>query len=408
MNIHGVQTIKKAGERLTLRRLTYTAFIQFIRLISPLPSANARHANRLAFRAAIKSLRRELRLVSGQALRLLTNRNSSCSQLDPTEIRSVLICRVNGRLGNTLLLTPLIKRIHDALPNVDIDLALAYPKAQELLQGVPGIRRVIIFPHKSPNAVWRYLAAVHRLRAQRYDLAIDPTPDSTSGRVAVALARTRYRLGFDTISQWVPLTHPVVLPDESMHDAIRPVYLLCEGLGVQLDADDLRLWLPLLDHELDAGRSAVAKVVSTADAAHPRSRVFGFFAHAAGIKIIDRAWWLAFWEAFSTLEPDAIPVEFLSLSSGTCIDPRFPSLSFKSPRAFAAAIAATRMFIAPDTGPMHLASSTPVPTVGLFCGSDMLRYRPMKSSDVTIDVTLSSPRSIAERCSRGWREQQRA
>jgi heptosyltransferase I len=45
-------------------------------------------------------------------------------------------------------------------------------------------------------------------------------------------------------------------------------------------------------------------------------------------------------------------------------------MQFGSVRALTATIAATRMFISADTGPMHLASSTAVPTVALFCASD--------------------------------------
>jgi len=39
--------------------------------------------------------------------------------------------------GNTLFLTPLIRRIHELLPHAAIDLALAYPQAEELLRNFP-------------------------------------------------------------------------------------------------------------------------------------------------------------------------------------------------------------------------------------------------------------------------------
>ncbi len=81
-------------------------------------------------------------------------------------------------------------------------------------------------------------------------------------------------------------------------------------------------------------------------------------------------WWLEFWEAFLELEPDTIPVEFLPPRAASPSDARFPSMQFGSVRALTATIAATRMFISADTGPMHLASSTAVPTVALFCASD--------------------------------------
>jgi hypothetical protein len=387
-----------------LRQLMFAALVSWLSFICVLPSARKRRANRLAFRAAIKSLRRELRQVSGGALRRLFPDTRHAARLDPAEIRSVLICRVNGRLGNTLLLTPLIKQIREWLPDATIDLALAYPKAEELLRGIPPIRRVITFPYRLPHVLWGYLPAMHRLRARRYDLAIDPVPDSTSGRMALTLCRARYRLGFDTVSQWAPLTHPVALPDQTLHDAARPLYLLSQGLGIATDTGATRLWLPLQSRELDAGRAAVAHAVSSMKRPCAPAGTFGFFAHAAGTKTIERDWWLRFWQAFLALEPDAIPIEFLPLSGSKPLDARFPILHVRSPRAMVAAIAATRMFISPDTGPMHLASATEVPTVALFGNSNAARYHPMKSSDICIDVTTCEPRAAAEVCQRRWRE----
>jgi heptosyltransferase-3 len=397
--------LKSPAAPSTLPKVTLAALVSWLRFILISPDAHKRRTNRLACRAAIKSLRRELRHISGRALRHLCPDRSLASRLDPAEIRSVLICRVNGRLGNTLLVTPLIKQIREWLPNATIDLALAYPKSEELLRGVPSVRRVITFPYKIPHVLWAYLPAVHRMRAQYYDLAIDPVPDSTSGRMAMSLCRTRYRLGFNTASQWVPLTHPVALPAHTLHDAARPIYLLSEALGITEKPDATRLWLPLQPRELDAGRAAVARAVcSVTQAAMPAS-TFGFFAHATGTKTIARDWWLDFWQAFLALEPEAVPIEFLPLSARKPIDARFAALHVRSPRHMVAAIAATRMFISPDTGPMHLASATEVPTIALFGNSDVARYHPMKSVDICIDVTTCNPHSAAEVCQRRWRQE---
>jgi hypothetical protein len=41
-----------------------------------------------------------------------------------------------------------------------------------------------------------FFKALRAMRATRYDLAIDPVPESTSGGIALTLARARNRLGF--------------------------------------------------------------------------------------------------------------------------------------------------------------------------------------------------------------------
>ncbi len=360
-------------------------------------------------RKALRNFRGDSRLLAGRLVARLIGPRKYSSRLPIESISSVLICRINGRLGNTVLLTPLTKRIHELLPHASIDLALAYPKAGELLRDFPGLRRVIVFPHKGPGLVRKYLGALRQLRAERYDLVLDPIADSTGGRVALTLCRARYRVGFLTDSQWAPLTHAVPEPKYDMHQALLPVFLLCQVIGRSSDFSGLQLTLCLRPEELESGRGALCKAIQRyADSRAPSrpraSGTFGFFAHATGLKVIERAWWLEFWRAFLELEPDAIPLEFLPSPTGSPSDSNYPTVHFASLRELTAAISATRMFISADTGPMHLASSTVVPTVALFCASNPAFYGPLKPVDLAIDITTSTPRLVAERCHQIWRE----
>jgi heptosyltransferase III len=250
---------------------------------------------------------------------------------------------------------------------------------------------------------------LRQLRAERYDLALDPIPESTGGRVALTLCRARYRVGFLTGSQWAPLTHAVATPDTDMHQALLPVFLFSQLVGEPDELRGLQLTLCLRPEEIESGRAAVAQAVEPfarrqLSSGCPASRTFGFFAHATGLKVIDRSWWVAFWEAFLELEPEAIPVEFLPPQTDAPGDSRFPSLQFSSLRALTGAIAATRMFISADTGPMHLASSTAVPTVALFRATDPVLYGPLKPVDLAINIAESTPSQVALRCRRVWRE----
>jgi heptosyltransferase-3 len=317
-------------------------------------------------------------------------------------VQSVLVCRINGRMGNTLFLTPLIRHLHALLPGAVIDLAIANARGPELLGDMPGIRQVVVFPHKTDRMVRRFLSALRRVRATRYDLAIDPVPESNSGRVVMTLCRARRRLGFVTSFQWAPLTHAVPPPQEVMHQAAHPVYLIDRAIGREYSPDVVRLWLPLREEELLAGRQVIARAIGHTDPS-ATLQVVGYFAHAAGYKMLGREWWIEFWNAFTVLEPQAIPVECLPSAQHQRSDERFAGFHVASPRALAAAIASMRMFISTDTGPMHLASSTAVPTVALFRASDPLQYGPLKPNDLSIDVGTVSPADAARLCQGVWR-----
>ncbi|HEY3730194.1 MAG TPA: glycosyltransferase family 9 protein [Steroidobacteraceae bacterium] len=356
----------------------------------------------MGVRFLFKNARHRSREYAGWALARLLGHRRYQSHLAREEISSILICRINGRIGNTLFLTPLIRYLHELLPHATIDLALAYPQAQELLHGLPGMGRIIVLPHRRPQAVGRYLAALRRLRAQRYDLAIDPTEFSTSSRLMLSLTRSRYRLGFASRAQWAPLTHAVALPRVALHQAVRPLCLPQQIFGMPMLPHEVQLWLPLPPGELAAGRQLVQRALGPAHA-DGLQRVFGFFAHAANLKRLNRAWWLAFWEAFLCLEPLTVPLEFLPSPTQAPTDARFPATHVPSTRALTAAIAATRLFISTDTGPMHLASTTRVPTVGLFLASDPGLYGPLKPNDLAIRLGSSTPQEIARRCQPLWR-----
>jgi heptosyltransferase-3 len=305
-------------------------------------------------------------------------------------------------MGNTLFLTPLIRHLHQLLPDAVIDLAVANARAPELLGDMPGVRQVVVFPHKTDRMVRRFLSALRRVRATRYDLAIDPVPESNSGRAVMTLCRARRRLGFVTSFQWAPLTHAVPPPREVMHQAAHPVFLVDRATGHEYSPQSVRLWLPLKEEELHTGQEVIARGIGATDLNATR-QVVGFFAHAAGYKMLGREWWLEFWNAFTALEPQAVPVECLPTAAHQRTDDRFVGFHVSSPRGLSAAIASMRMFISTDTGPMHLASSTAVPTVALFRASDPLQYGPLKANDVSIDVSTVSASDAARRCQDVWR-----
>jgi len=359
---------------------------------------------RVGIRHAMRFVRHRLRRLSGAALTRLMGPRGDGVLLQPRDIQSVLICRINARIGNTLFLTPLIRRIHELMPHAAIDLVLAYPQAEELLAEFPGLRNIILVPLGNWRKSWRYLVALRRLRACRYDLAIDPVRESMSGRIAISICRAQYRLGYASESQWAPLTHAVIPWPGVQHHAIEPVFLLSRVFGVPCETRSLRICLPLRDDELATGRRIVSEAIALVHPQGTAAQAFGFFSHAAGLKPQGRDWWLAFWDAFLALAPEALPVECLPSYRHAPVDARFASFHAPSARLVSAAIAATRMFVSSDTGPMHLASATGVPTVALFRASSPELYGPLKPTDLAIDTTLYSPAAVARRCQQIWRQ----
>jgi heptosyltransferase-3 len=354
-------------------------------------------------RLNLRELRGQLRYWLGLLLQKLFGRRHTATRLDPREIHSVLIGRINGRLGNTLFLTPLIERLHALLPEARIDLALSYPNAATLLAGLPGVRQVILFPHKGRGIISGYLRGLRQLRANHYDLAIDPTPFSTSGRLILSLTRARFRLGFSLPSQWAALTHAVPLPPGTMHQGRQPAYLLTTALGAPWDPTALRLWLPLRADEVAAGRAAIAAAVRAVNGDVGAQRpIVGYFGHATGLKVLAPEWWARFWQALQSLRPQLLPVEFLPAANATPTVAGFATVHLPSQRQLTAAISTLSLFVSADSGPMHLASSTDTPTMGLFQVTDSTLYGPLKAIDRSIGVANLTPEQVAAQVNAAW------
>ena len=374
---------------------------------APAPARESRPGSR-PLRQRLPAALRHLRVISrtylGRFLALrISSREKSADVLGTAPIAQVLICRLNARMGNALFLTPLIQHVHELLPRASIDVAIAYPQANDLLGQLPGVRRVITFPYKGVSLVWRYLLALRQVRANHYDLAIDPMPNSTSGRIVMRLCRARLRLGFASEHQWVRLTHSVPESQIPEHRAIQPVFLLHEALGASHEPADVRLWNPINAADRAEGRAVIARALEARGIEAAAGQTVGFFAHATGAKTVERTYWEQFWTAFLQLAPEAVPVEFLPRPDSAPLNPRFASLHVRTPHRLAAAMAELGMFISADTGPMHLASSTTVPTVALFRASDPAHYGPLKPSDLALDVRQHSPEALAQILYQHWR-----
>jgi heptosyltransferase III len=323
------------------------------------------------------------------------------SPLNPDTVCRILVCRPNAKLGNTLLLTPLLVELHRQYPNAVIDLVSAYPRAAQLLRGLPGLRRILPLSHKPAAAPVTYARQIAAIRRESYDLAIDPTPQSISGRITLCLSRSRYRLGFTGRNLRLRLTHACPSPTGNDHESLRPLSLLRPILTDQSNMQTPLLYVALDEAEHAAGRSCIEVALATSYARH--RYVIGYFTDAAPGKTLDHWWWRAFWERFQFLEPDILPVELLRWSRNERIDSRHASVSILCPKQMAAAMAQLDLFICGDTGPMHLASATPVPTVGLFTTTDPSRFGPRKQTDLALRVLQVDPADAARGCVRHLR-----
>ena len=103
---------------------------------------------------------------------LLGRRAADDGTVDLARVRRVLVVRANFRMGNLLLVTPALAALRRALPRARIDV-IAPRACADLLAHSPDVDECIAVDRRTLTAPWSLYRLVRRLRAARYDLALD-------------------------------------------------------------------------------------------------------------------------------------------------------------------------------------------------------------------------------------------
>ena len=224
-------------------------------------------------------------------------------QLAKESVHRILVLYPNHRLGNILLLTPLITELERVFPGAEIDVLVTGQAANDVLEGFSSIGRIYLLQRNIVRNLVATTSTIVKLRRAVYDLAIDPSVDSSSARLVLALASPR---------------HMVALPDPGnaawarvmfsapRHCAKLPVFLLRHVLAHDQSVDEINyptLNIRLTLAERRSGRRTVSTLVR-ADAGNREPITLGVFANATGPKRYDEMWWMQFLASISASHPE--------------------------------------------------------------------------------------------------------
>lgn len=299
-----------------------------------------------------------------------------------SEIKKILIIRPNHRLGNQLLITPMVQEIISTFPNCEIDLFVKGAVAKIIFQNYPNISRIIQLERKPFKHFLNYVNGWLALKKNRYDLVINLVKNSSSGRLSAQFANSRYKLFTDDNPE-VQARHP-----DYRHMAKYPVYNLrfqLEKLGIR----ETSVPVPTMDlklgrEELEAGKKILKDIIK-----NDRPTI-GLFTFATGPKCYSTEWWNEFYDRLCIEFPAYNVVEILPVENVSQIDFKAPSFYSKDIREIGSVMANTEIFIGADSGMMHLASASRVTAVGLFAITETEIYAPYNGASLAINTSQSS------------------
>lgn len=324
---------------------------------------------------------------------------ANVDSLPATGIYRILICRITHSLGNTLLLTPLIREIQAQYPGAEIDILTRSAAAESIFGGFFSVRSIYRLPAHGFRHPLNFLGILRRMRSTHYDLAIDPCPQSQTGRLMLLLAKSRFKLGFASDKKKGMLTHAISVPTAPRQAGQLPVFLLRSALGSPAPRPYPALDLALNAAELQQGIGALAALTANAADARGKKGVIGVFANATGPKLLPRDWWTGFMREFNLRCVDYSIVEIVPMFGKSLLDERYPAYYSSDIRKLASVLSGLSLFISADCGVMHLACASGVPVAGIFTVTDPEEWGPYGSNAHVVHAQGVSPEQVAERIS---------
>jgi len=114
-------------------------------------------------------------------------------------LRRVLVFRLDNKLGNAILLLPLIQSIKNSIPEVQIDILYSSNYSQ-IFENHPDINSTLIYDQKYLlKNPFRYLTFIKKLRKNKYDVVFSSTNSnsfSVSQALFAGLLKSEFTIGF--------------------------------------------------------------------------------------------------------------------------------------------------------------------------------------------------------------------
>lgn len=281
-----------------------------------------------------------------------------------------IIVRMPNWLGDLVMSTPVLKVLRNHYPNAHI-CAMCQSSVADLLIANPHIDEILRY--NKPRSRREKKAIIQRLRAREFDMGVLLT-NSVSSAWWFFRGRVKKRIGFANDCRSILLTNPVSFPKNRKSQHLVFTYL--ELLGERPFCPSPELYVT--DEERVHAHCLLKRYGWV-----PGQKIVGF---APGAAFGTAKRWLP--ERFRAVaqkliaESNALVLclghsSEVELGETICNNSQIVNLVGQtSPRELLAFISVCDIFLANDSGPMHIAAALRIPVVALFGPTDDRISRP--------------------------------
>lgn len=298
--------------------------------------------------------------------------------IDISEIRKILIIRPNHRLGNQLLLTPLVQEIINTFPGCEIDLFVKGGVAHPVFENYKEINTIIKLPRKPFENLYKYAKSWISIKRKTYDLVINADKNSSSGKLLTQLAKAKIKV-FGELDASIPDKY-----DDYEHISKYPIYNLRHYLS-KLGFENTSKDVPLLDIKLSKAEISNGNTILK-DIIKNNKKTICIYTNATGAKCYSEDWWDKVYTRLLKEYPEYNIIEMLPIENISKINFKAPHFYSQDIREMGAIIRNTDIFISADNGVMHLASASLTPIVGFFSRTKTSIYGSYGNGSVALNT----------------------
>ena len=273
---------------------------------------------------------------------------------------NILIVRFSA-LGDVTLVIPAVRQIQRSFPNCNISW-LTSPQSYSLLRGLSGVEFIVT---DKPTSVLDYYRVYKLFANKRFDILL-AMQASLRINLVYPLIRASRKIGFDKIrardGQYLFSNERIDFRDEHLLDSFRSFAAKIGAengepqWGLDLPSGDVR-WAENIVSNLSTPLVAINPFSSKMERNWLPERYVDLIA-----EIRKR------WNADIVLTGGSSPLE-AEVSEGIARQLDFPVTNLvgsTTPKQLAALLSMVSCLIAPDTGPVHIATAVGTPVIGLY------------------------------------------
>jgi len=314
------------------------------------------------------------------------------------EIEKILILSIPG-IGNTIMITPMIKLIYERIPNAKIVVLVTLTGSKEILEICPFVDEVISVDGRMFHKVIDKLKVILNLRSRKFDVCITAFPaNDIRYNILTWLIGAKCKIGHSyptkrlrTLPNLLDIRIPM---SKSRHDIMQNLDLL-KPLGISVDNNDIEMKIWVDSDDIDKAKQFFYEHKIVSDdiviGMHPGS--------SEKRKMIYKRWPK---EKFAALGENILKEypkvkillfggpeeEMLKREIAIMMKEKPIIVSDMSMREVTVIIERCNLFISNDSGLMHVACAMKAPTVAIFGPTDPVATAPLGDGHIVVKNDL--------------------